>query len=179
MGGINKLSGADLRRSKPGMFGDGGGLWLQVTTGKTGANRSWIFRYERRGKMRSMGLGSLITVDLKTAREFARECRLKLLQGTDPIEARNSERAAKIAEAAKTITFEAAALGYIAAHRAEWRSQEHAQQWPASLRRYVYPMLGTLPVNVIDTPVILRALQPIWGEVPETASRVRQRIEAI
>lgn len=179
MAGINKLTGADLRRSKPGLFGDGGNLWLQVTKGKHGPSRSWIFRYERSGRLRSMGLGSLITVSLKDAREAALLCRKQLLAGIDPIEHRNAERAAKTAERAKTIAFEAAANAYIAAHRDEWRSEQYAQQWPSSLARYVHPIIGRMPVATIDTPLVLKALQPIWTTMAETASRLRGRIEAI
>ena len=179
MAGNFKLTGADLRRSKPGMFGDGGGLWLQVTKGKHGPSRSWIFRYERGGRTRSMGLGSLITVSLKDAREAALECRKQLLAGVDPLEHRNAERAAKVAESAKHISFEAAALAYIAAHRNEWRSQDHAAQWPASLRKHVFPVLGKMPVAAIDTPLVLKALEPVWSTMTETASRLRGRIESI
>jgi integrase len=177
--GINKLTGADLRRSKPGLFGDGGNLWLQVTKGKRGPSRSWIFRYERGGRMRSMGLGSLDTISLTNARERARKCREQLLDGIDPIEHRTAERAAKIAEGARSITFEAAAAAYIAAHRDEWRSQQHAAQWPASLAKYIHPILGRVPVAQLDTPLILQALQPIWPTMTVTASRLRARVEAI
>jgi integrase len=179
--GIERLSGTHVSNSRPGVICDGGGLWLQTTESKDGKdrNRSWIFRYTVAGRTRHMGLGSYITVSLKDAREAALQCRKQLLAGIDPIEQRNAERSAKIAESAKMITFEAAALAYIAAHRNEWRSQEHAAQWPASLRRYVHPIIGKMPVAQIDTPLLLKTLQPIWATIPETASRIRQRIEAI
>jgi integrase len=77
------------------------------------------------------------------------------------------------------MTFEVAAYAYIAAHRKTWRSHQHAAQWPSSLRRYVFPTLGALPVSAIDTALVVRALTPAWEKVPETASRLRGRIESI
>src|SRR5262249_28558746 len=92
---------------------------------------------------------------------------------------RDAQRAAADAASMKSITFEAAAHAYIAAHREEWRSQEHAQEWPASLRRHVFPMLGSLPVASIDTPLVMKALEKVWQSAPETGARLRGRIEAI
>lgn len=178
--GIYKLSGADLKRSKPGRYGDGGGLWLQVTRGAAGrASRSWIFRYTVDGRRREMGLGPLITVSLSEAREAALQCRRQVLAGTDPIEQRRVERAAQVAASKRVVTFDEAATAYIAAHRDSWRSERHAQQWPATLRKYASPVFGKLPVAQIDTPIIMRALEPIWKSTPKTAANVRQRIEAI
>jgi hypothetical protein len=99
--GIGRLSGADLRRTKPGLRCDGGGLWLQITDAKDGgASRSWIFRYTLNGRTRSMGLGSLLTIGLKEARERARRCRELLLDGIDPIAQRDTERARRQASRA-------------------------------------------------------------------------------
>jgi integrase len=179
--GINRLSGVDLRRNRAGLFGDGGGLWLQVTPAKDGKgfSRSWIFRWARGAQTRSMGLGSLITVTLSEARERARQCRLMVLDGIDPIEARAAERAAKAAANAKSMTFEQCANAFLAAHRQEWRSEQHAKEWPTSLRKHILPSLGKIDVAAIDTAIVVKALQPIWGRIPESASRLRGRIEAI
>jgi integrase len=179
--GVHRLTGADLRRSKPGLYADGGGLWLQVTLAKDGKarNRSWLFRYKRAGRDRWMGLGSLNTISLAEARERARKCRQLLLDGVDPIEQRDAERSAQAAASAKSMTFEQCANAYIAAHRASWRSEKHAQQWPQSLVKHVYPTLGRLAAAAIDTPLVLGALRPVWEQAPETASRLRGRIEAI
>jgi integrase len=178
--GIGRLSGADLRRSKPGLWCDGGGLWLQVTEAKDGGtSRSWIFRYTLAGRTRSMGLGSLITVGLKDARERARRCRELLLDGTDPIAARDAERAAKAAASIKSMTFEQAAHSYITAHRSRWRNQQHALEWPSSLSTHIYPTLGKLDVRQIDTPHVVKALEKVWVQAPETGARLRGRIEAI
>jgi integrase len=181
--GINRLSGADLRRSKPGLFGDGNNLFLQVSASMTYSkqiNRSWVFRYvDAAGRTREMGLGSLNVIGLKEARELAREyCGLRL-RGIDPLEHRNAQRAAAAAATMKSITFEAAAHAYIAAHRNEWRNQKHAQEWPDSLRRHIFPTLGSLPVAMIDTGLVVRALKEVWQSAPETGARVRGRIEAI
>jgi integrase len=179
--GINRLSGADLRRSKPGLFGDGNGLWLQVTVAKDGKrrNRSWVFRYTTGGRTTEMGLGSLDVVGLKEAREQAREyCALRL-RGIDPLQHRDAQRAAVAAANMKSLTFEAAAHAYIAAHRDEWRSQQHAQEWPRSLTQHVFPTLGSLPVSTIDTALVVKALGNVWQSAPETGARLRGRIAAI
>ena len=179
--GIHRLSSTSLRSNKTGLHFDGGGLALQITPARDGDgfSRSWIFRWTRDGKTRSMGLGSIITVSLADARAAALECRKLLLTGTDPIEARNAERSAKVAASAKRMTFEQAASAFIAAHRQEWRSQQHAAEWPASLRKHIYPTLATTDVAAIDTALVVKALQPIWSTIPESASRLRGRIEAI
>jgi integrase len=180
--GINRLSGADLRRSKPGLFGDGNNLFLQVSLSKTNSkqiNRSWIFRYQTSGRAIDMGLGSLNVLGLKDAREQAREyCALRL-QGIDPRQHRDAQRAAATAASMKSITFDSAAQAYIAAHRDEWRSEKHAQEWPSSLRRHVFPTLGALPVASIGTPLVVKALENVWQNAPETGARLRGRIEAI
>jgi integrase len=178
--GIYKLSGADLKRTKPGLYGDGGGLWLQITGGAAGhASRSWLFRYTVGGRRREMGLGSLITISLSEAREAALRCRKLVLAGIDPIEQRRVDRATQVAASKRVVTFDEAAAAYIGAHRDSWRSERHAQQWPATLRKYVAPVFGKLPVAQIDTPIIMRALEPIWKTTPKTAANVRQRVEAI
>ena len=123
--GIHRLSTASLRRNDPGLHGDGGGLWLQVTPAKdgNGFSRSWIFRWTRGGHTRSMGLGSCHTVSLAEARASALQCRKLLLIGVDPIAHRDAARAATAAASSKRMSFEQCAAAYIAAHRQEWRSR--------------------------------------------------------
>src|SRR5260221_2692522 len=120
--GINRLSGADLRRSKPGLYGDGNNLFLQVSLSKSNSkqvNRSWIFRYTTSGRAIDMGLGSLNVLGLKQAREQAREyCALRL-QGVDPRQHRDAQRATAAAASMKSITFEADAPAFIVAHQDE------------------------------------------------------------
>jgi integrase len=99
--------------------------------------------------------------------------------GVDPIDNRRAERAARRAERAKVMTFSQCADIYVVAHQAGWRNQKHAAQWPSTLSAYVYPHFGALPVQMIDTGLVMRALEPIWLEKPETAGRVRGRIESI
>ncbi|MER8709147.1 tyrosine-type recombinase/integrase [Mesorhizobium sp. M1088] len=174
---INRLSVATVNaKTKPGLYADGLGLYLQVAKG--GA-KSWIFRYMLAGRPRKMGLGSVNTVSLKLARERAGEQRLKLLDADDPIELRKAERLEKLAASATVLTFKEAAGQYIKAHRAGWSNIKHAAQWTATLDTYVYPVFGQLAVSRVDVGLVMKALEPIWTTKPETATRVRGRIESI
>jgi integrase len=160
----------------PGMYPDGGGLYAQIS--ERGA--SWIYRYRvDKWHVREMGLGSLDLFDLKTAREKALDARRLRYQGIDPIEHRRAARVQARLDEVKSVTFDAAAEQYAAAHRAGWRSSKHATQWLTSLATHASPVLGAMPVQVIDTPLVLKALQPIWTTKPETASRIRGRIESV
>jgi integrase len=126
-----------------------------------------------------MGLGAYPDVTLKEAREQADEARRLRRRGIDPI---NDRREAKVAEAiatAKQTTFATAAQGYIRSQGPGWRNAKHAGQWTSTLATYVFPIFGHLPVRSIDTELVLKALEPIWTEKPETASRVRGRIESV
>jgi integrase len=175
--GINKLTALDVSRAKKrGYYNDGGGLYLLV--GPTGA-KSWVFRFRDGARLREHGLGSLNTIGLAEAREKARACRHMRLDGIDPIEARKAERERKNLEAARAMTFRQSAEAYIAAHSAGWRNPKHAAQWPATLEAYVYPIFGSLPAEDVDVTLVMKALQPIWTTKPETASRVRGRIESV
>ena len=170
---INRLSPAGIRNAKSGMHADGGGLWLQVSEGQRGGlRRSWIFRYAVGERERKMGLGSLDTIGLAEAREKAGKCRQLRLQGIDPIDHRDAERRAQAVSTAKSITFKEAAERYIAAHRAGWRNIKHASQWANTLGTYAYPALGSLPVQAIDTGLVVKVLEPLWTKKPETAGRV-------
>ena len=126
-----------------------------------------------------MGLGSLDAVSLAEAREKAAECRKLRDQGKDPIETRTAHRASAAAELAKAMTFDQCAERYIAAHRAGWRNPKHAAQWQNTLATYVSPEFGRLPVQAVDVGLVIKVLEPIWSTKPETASRVRGRIEAV
>lgn len=160
----------------PGLFADGGNLYLQVTAG--GA-KTWIFRYQIGGRRREMGLGSSSTVSLAQAREKASDLRRTVANGVDPLEARKAETAAAKAATAGTLTFRECALIYIDTMRPGWSNEKHAAQWTSTLSTYAFPVIGDLPVSMIDTPLVLKALEPIWHEKTETASRVRGRIEAV
>lgn len=178
------LIALDIERAKePGYYSDGGGLYLLV--GPKGA-KSWIFRYRAhdptkpgRSRLRDMGLGPVHTIGLAEARDKARECRRLRLDGIDPIEARNAERTKARRNAARATTFKQCAEVYITSHRAGWSNSKHAAQWPSTLETYVYPVFGALPVHAVDVGLVMKALEPIWMAKPETASRVRGRIESV
>src|SRR5262249_52985967 len=177
-----RLTALKVEKAKaPGMYADGGGLYLQVTEG----GRSWIYRYTLNGRAREMGLGPLgspplhTVVSLEQARMKALDARRLRHEGIDPIEARRAARAQKHLDDAKALTFQQCAERYIASHRAGWRNGKHAEQWESSLRRFAFPVFGALPVQAIDTALVMKVIEPIWTETPETASRVRGRIESI
>ena len=174
---VGKLTALKVSRPlKPGMYADGAGLYLQVTG--AGA-KSWLYRFSLQGKAREMGLGSLSAVSLSEARIKAGECRRLREEGVDPIEARKVRREQAALDAAKSITFKEAAANYIASHRAGWRNEKHASQWENTLATYAEPVLGRVSIEAIDTTLVLKVLEPIWKTKPETASRLRGRIEAI
>jgi integrase len=174
---LNKLSALKVRNlSRKGRYGDGGGLWLQVSES---GSKSWLFRYMREGRARQMGLGPLHTVSLALARQKAEAARKLVLDGIDPINAKSSRVADERLRAARVMTFKQCAAAYIAAHEASWRNAKHRQQWSNTLRTYAYPMIGDLPVAAIETNIVLKILEPVWQAKPETASRVRMRIEAV
>jgi integrase len=174
-----------LRQDAPGLYSDGGGLYLQVAPaqpaddGTPRVTKSWVFRYKVNGKLREMGLGALHTIPLAKAREKAGECRQLRLAGKDPIEERKAQRLAEQLEAAKARTFRQCGESYIAAHKSSWKNAKHAAQWTSTLETYVYPTIGHLSVADVDTGLVHRVLEPIWEVIPETARRVRGRIESI
>ncbi len=193
---IGKLTAMKVAREmRPGMYSDGGGLYLSVARGGT---KSWIFRFwvperdgatgelvidpttkKRSGRVREMGLGSCITVSLQEARQRALECRKLREKDIDPIDAREAARRQAALEQVKALKFKDAAAAYMAAHRVAWKNDKHAAQWPATLTRYAYPIIGELPLHLIDTTLVMKVIEPIWPEKPETANRLRGRIETV
>jgi integrase len=167
---------AVARDLPPGMHGDGGGLYLrvQVTAGGRIA-KSWLVRYRHAGRRRDMGLGAYPDVSLADARRKAEEARRVLAGGVDPIAAARAAAAA----AGGIPTFREAAERYIAAHEDGWRNPKHRQQWKNTLTTYAYPRLGGMSVADIAVGDVLRVLEPIWKVKPETATRLRGRIEAV
>lgn len=148
------------------------GLMLAVSKAKADAEpaRSWLMRYQLYHSRHDLGLGSYPDVTLSKARERGWEVRRLLAEGIDPLQQRRQ---------AKTLSFKAAAEALIESKQSGWRNAKHAAQWPATLATYVYPKIGTLDVKVVDTQAIVEVLRPIWSIKPETASRVRQRMEAV
>jgi integrase len=157
--------------SKRGLLADGGGLFLQIARN---GSKSWLFRYARAGRTRHMGLGPTHTVTLAEARERARECRSLLANGHDPLDKRAHERVDS-----RSITFDECASSYIATHKNSWRNAKHAVQWQSTLQTYVSPAFGDAPVDMVKVADVLRVVEPLWSAKPETASRVRGRVEAI
>jgi integrase len=189
---LNRLSAIQIKTKPVGMHCDGGGLYLQVKQDKQSGNlsRSWIFKFatgERTtsslGKTyrveRYMGLGPIELVSLAEARQRATECRRLAHAGTDPIEAQRLARANARASSVKAPTFSECAERYIAAHEAGWRNPKHRAQWRSTLETYAHPIIGSMSVAKVDTTAVLRVLEPIWRTTPETASRVRGRIELV
>jgi integrase len=177
---------AKLRNAKPGMLADGKGLYLQVRETSTEGvlSKTWIYRYAALGgRERYMGLGSYPDISLTAARARAAEARRLREQQVDPIEHRDNQRAAlkraQAEEKVKLVTFDECRDAYIASHRAGWRNIKHASQWTNTLEIYVTPVFGKLPVQVIDTGLVCKVLEQIWTTKPETATRVRGRIESI
>jgi integrase len=172
-----KLSGVAVARAKgPAVLHDGRGLYLRVT--EAGAKR-WVFRYQLGGRRRDMGMGSYPEIGLAEARQRATEHRKRAHDGIDPIAAKEAQRAAERLSTAKGRTFREAAEDFIGRNQAGWRNAKHRQQWRNTLATYAYPLLGELPVATIDAGLVVQVLDPLWTEKPETASRVRGRIEAV
>lgn len=157
------------------------GLYLQVTCTRERFTRSWIFRYTSPTTLtrRELGLGSTRTRRLADARALSAELRLRVLNGVDPKDERDKERASAISERASKITFDEAVVQCMAAKSLEWKNVKHGQQWRNTLATYASPLLGKMPVDQITTDLVCRVLEPIWIKKTETATRVRQRLEVV
>jgi hypothetical protein len=162
--------------SKPGRYHDGFGLYFQVT--KQGS-RSWVFRYERAGVERWMGLGPCRLFTLRDARARANACQQKLWDGIDPITVAHEERAARARESASLKTFRQAADAFYDQHHKKWTSKTYRGSFHQRLNKYVHPKLGSLPVARISKPLIIETLTPIWNEKNSTAIKVLGLIECI
>ena len=165
---INRLNALAVARLKePGRHSDGGGLYLVVDKG--GAKR-WVFLFRWEGRLREMGLGGLVAVSLAKAREKAAAAREQVADGVDPITDRRAGSA--------PVTFGAFADQWLTDIEHEWRNQKHRDQWRMTLTEYAKP-LRELPIDAVTTDDIVAVLKPIWKEKPETASRLRGRIERV
>ncbi len=157
--------------TEPGMHSDGGGLYLRISAGgRTG--KRWVFVYKRPGdgKRCEMGLGGMVAVPLALAREKAAAARETIARGLDPLSVKDAQR--------KTPTFGELADQHIAAMAPSWRNEKHRAQWVMTLEVYAAP-IRSKPVDEITTADVLAILNPIWQTIPETASRVRGRIENV
>lgn len=169
-------------KPRPMTLPDGEGLFLQITPA---GSKSWLLRYTLAGRTREAGLGSYGEppegVTLAAAREKAADLRALAKAGADPVDTRKAQRRQAEADARKAAahTFRAVAEACIAAREGEWKNAVHRAQWGSTLATYAYPKLGDLPVSKIGTDDVLAVLQPIWAAKPETASRLRGRMEAV
>ena len=152
------------------------GLKIQLSASNS---KSWIYRTTVGGKVRDIGLGSYPTISLRQAREMAANLKLRVLQGNDPIEDKTRAKAAAIAKRASTVCFAETSERYIQSIEAGWKNSKTAAQWRSSLAAYAFPVIGKLPVSLVDTANVMSVLEPIWKTKTETASRVRMRIENI
>jgi integrase len=165
----------------PGRHADGGNLYLTISKTTDGLSKRWTFLFMLDGKQREAGFGPVSTVTLAEAREKARGWRNRLLEGIDPLAAKQASRAAAraaIAAAAARRTFGQCSDDFIKSKSREWRSGKHLAQWESTLTQHCAP-IWNLPVDAIDTAAVLSVLTPIWSRIPETASRVRGRIESV
>lgn len=162
---FNKLSARKVETlTISGRHSDGGGLYLSIS--ESGA-RSWLFMFKKAGRRREMGLGSARAVPLSLARTMAAEARQHVASGRDPL-------AMRVQPAA--MTFRAAAAALVESMSPSWRNAKHRSQWTMTLTVYCAP-IAALAVSEISTDDVLRVLKPLWLTKPETASRLRGRIE--
>jgi integrase len=162
------------RLHEPGRYADGGNLWLQV---RSISQKSWLLRYTLNGRAREMGLGAFPDVGLAEARERARIERLRLSEGLDPLEERNRLLAERRRAQASTVLFRDAAKAVIAEREAKW-SAEHRRQWLASIA-ICEPIIGNIPTALIDTGLVMKAVEAVWKKTEVTGERLRQRIEVV
>ena len=164
-----KLNARFVETAKPGKYGDASTKGLQLVVAPTGA-RKWVLRFMSQGKAREMGLGSFPEVGLADAREKALAARKLVKDGVDPIADRQRDRGVP--------TFGELADEVVAEQSKGFRNDKHKAQWAMTLTVYAAP-LRAKPVDKVETVDVLAVLRPIWLEKPETASRVRGRIERV
>ena len=174
---LHRLSALRVTKlTKPGLYGDGGGLSLQITANGV---KSWLLRFMVAGKPFGMGLGPTHTVSLVEARQKALDARKLLISGINPLIAKQQSQIAAALANAKMMSFDQCAKAYILAHKASWKNAKHLEQWTNTLNTYASPVFGYLPVADIDTGLVMKCLAPIWESKTETASRIRGRIESV
>lgn len=163
-----RLSAAKVKAiKKPGMHGDGNGLYLRVTGS---GSRSWMQRIMIHGRRRDIGLGSYPAIGLAEARALALANKALVTAGRDPLAERHR---------ANVPTFREAARKVYETNLPRWRNGKHTVNWWGSLERHAFPVIGDVKVDRIRRSDVLAVLEPIWTLRPETARRVRQRIRTI
>lgn len=177
MANVDKLTAAKVKALKvAGDYLDGRGLYLQI---RSETSKSWLLKYSIDKRAREMGLGSAFDFTLAEARAKRDAFRKLIKEGVDPLDQRKAAAQEKKLERAKAITFKDACARFIAANRSGWKSIKHADQWKATLETYAHPVIGDLPVQAVTTALVMKVLDPIWSTIPETAGRVRGRIESV
>jgi integrase len=171
-----KLTSAGLKAlvEKPGRYGDGAGLFFRTL----GSGKSyWAYRFHVDGREREMSIGPFPEISLAQARAKHMELRRQVIvDKLDPL----AERRAKTARAVKTgkPTFGDLADAHLETNKTQWRNAKHRDQWRMTLTKYCAPIRDA-PVDQVDTAGVLKVLTPLWSLAPETASRLRGRIEAV
>lgn len=166
---IGKLTARQVDSLPEGFHSDGGNLYLRVK----GGSRAWVYRFKDKGRVRELGLGSVAVRTLKAARELAADMRATYANGRDPAELLRGDTKPQ------GMTFKQCAEALIEAKRPGWRNAKHAQQWANTLRDYAYPSLGDKAPSEVSLADVKAILLPMWATKTETATRVRQRIEAV
>lgn len=166
------------RLAKPGRYAVGTVAGLQMFI-KPSGTKFWVLRATVGDLRRDIGLGAYPEVGLAAARDKARAARIAILSGSDPVAQRRAAKSALIASQANDVPFNDCAAKYIAAHAAGWRNPKHRQQWANTLDTYAGPVIGAMLVRHVEMSHVLRIIEPIWLTKTETASRVRQRVEAV
>ena len=180
-----KLSAAFVKKTtRPGKYPDGGNLYLQIAEsgrkdGSSIVTRSWLFRYSRFAKDTWLGLGPYPDVSLAEARDLATAERKKKRSGIDPLTDKRTRRRAIRAAHENMMSFAECAEKYVDSQAPSWSNSKHVAQWRSTLTNIAGPVIGHLPVDQVDTVLVLRCLEPIWNEKTETANRLRGRIEAV
>ena len=175
----NRLDPNKLKRLLVGMHPDGDGLYLRVLPSGT---RHWVVRTVVRddgneARRTNIGLGPLESMSLAKARIAADDLRKAAREGRDPVAERKAARQPVAPKA--VVTFEAYAEQFIEGRRASWKNAVHAAQWPATLKTYAYPVIGSTPIADVSPSQVKELMQPIWNTKPETAKKVAQRIGAV
>ena len=164
---MGKLTAAMARSlSRPGRYGDGGTLFLVVAPG---GSKSWVQRVAIAGRRRDLGLGGWPVVSLAKARQRAFANRVAIADGIDPLARKRRP---------STPTFREASERALEANRPRWRNAKTADNWIATMAKYVHPVVGDQRVDQVRREDILRVLTPIWTAKPEIGRKVRQRIRA-
>jgi integrase-like protein/Arm domain-containing DNA-binding protein len=172
------------KTKRRGKYPDGGNLYLQVrkSTRNVETNavtKSWLFRYSRFSKDTRLGLDPYPDVTLSEARDLATRERKKIRQGIDPLTDKRARRIAARTAHENMLTFAECAELYIESQAPGWSNPKHVEQWRSTLKNLAGPIIGHLPVDQIDTALIVRCIEPIWTTKTETASRLRGRIESV